>query len=154
MYDILGADLSGFVRAWGYPTPFSLSIDQSTGYGALSKSASVLPGGAPADPSPAPVCVPMSVDFRITTDGLSLNPGDSWRVFRGESYPLSEHPWKAPDGMQVVVHLEYQHGGSGTLPTSISGHITAIGLFAVYGGIQPVSTGPIGGLDFPQRPDA
>lgn len=149
MYDILGADFSGFIRSKGYPTPFSVPVDSETGIGRLSTSASVVAGGATGDPSPGAVCIPLSVDYSVVTDG-SLGSGSVWRVLRGPSYPLFEHDWKAPRGMQVVAYLEYLHGGIGDPPTAISGTITAIGLFAVYGGIQPVPTGPVGGLDFPQ----
>lgn len=135
MYSVLSAEFSGFVRADGYPTPFTVSIDPSTGQGQLETNAAVFPGGAGADPDPGPVCVPISAGFQVFPDGLSLNPGDSWRVLQGASY-LFPRGGGESTGLQIALYMEYEHGGQGSPLTSISGTVVANGLFAVYGGIS------------------
>jgi len=135
MYDVLSAEFSGLVRSQGYAIPFLVSIDSSTGKGRLETTAEVFPGGAGADPDPGPVCVPISAGFQVFPDGLSLNPGDSWRVLQGASYPFLRGNGLST-GLQIVLHMEYEHGGQGTALTSISGTVVANGLFAVYGGIS------------------
>lgn len=135
MYNILGAEFSGFVRSWGYPTPFSISVDPGTGRGSLETNVAVFAGGAGADPYPGPVCFPMSAGFEVFPEGLSLNPGDSWRVLQGASVRFRQNGHSS-DGIQIVVYLEYEHGGQGVPPETISGTLVASGVFAVYGGIS------------------
>lgn len=149
MYTPLTAELAGFARAV-HSASFTINVDATSGYGATVVSVDVFPGGGASDPVPGPVCVPISGGWEIFGPNEGLPSGAEYLHSSAmTSSPRYQHTWRAPRSWTHVVKVEYQHGSSGTPPTTIGGQLEGMAIFAVYGGMRTDDRGWVGGLATP-----